>query len=252
MSYKNCLSLFVFLFLFSCTSETLKKNKPNLIFENKYTNRGFALVFDESLHSKDIVSNKLDERSLIIFQKNLKKNTQVKITNILNGKALIVKVGKNTNYPSFNNSVVSKRIASELGLDIIEPYVEIVAVPKDSLFVAKKSKTFDEEKNVANKAPVNSISVNDLNVDTNKNANKSNRKFSYTIKIAEFYYNDTALSMTNRIISDTNVKDPKIKKMSKNKYRVYIGPFSSIITLQKSYNDINILGFDNIEIIKND
>ena len=33
---------------------------------------------------------------LIIFQRNLKKNTQVKITNILNNKSLIAKVGKKT------------------------------------------------------------------------------------------------------------------------------------------------------------
>ena len=35
-----------------------------------------------------------------------------------------------------------------------------------------------------------------------------------------------------------------------NKYRVYLGPFYNINTLQKSFNDINILEFENIEIIK--
>ena len=47
-------------------------------------------------------------------------------------------------------------------------------------------------------------------------------------------------------------KKPKIKKISNNIYRVYLGPYNNIKSLQKSFNDINILEFDNIEIIKND
>ena len=40
---------------------------------------------------------------------------------------------------------------------------EIKEIKNNSIFLAKKSKTFDEEKNVANKAPVDTISINDLN-----------------------------------------------------------------------------------------
>ena len=77
-------------------------------------------------------------------------------------------------------------------------------------------------------------------------------KFSYEIKIADFYFNDTAIKMMQRIKIETKVKNPKIKKISTKKYRVYLGPFNNINALQNSYNDINILGFENIEIIKND
>ena len=58
--------------------------------------------------------------------------------------------------------------------------------------------------------------------------------------------------MFNRIKAETLIKDSKIKKISDKKYRVYLGPFSDINSLQKSYNDISILEFDNIEFIKND
>jgi hypothetical protein len=118
--------------------------------------------------------------------------------------------------------------------------------------VAQKAKTYDEEKNVAVKAPVNSISINNLN-EVKKNKEKtSNAKFSYTIKIADFYFNDTALMMLNRIKNESSIENSKIKKISDKKYRVYLGPFDNIISLQKSYNDIRILEFENIEIIKND
>ena len=58
--------------------------------------------------------------------------------------------------------------------------------------------------------------------------------------------------MIKRIKKETLIKNPKILKISDKKYRVFLGPFNDINTLQKSFNDINILEFDNIEIIKND
>ena len=252
MYYKNYLIFIIFLSFTDCTTVSSINGKNKIIFENNYTNKGFTLIYSDDLFNKKIISKKLDVRRLTIFQSNLKKNTQVKITNILNNKSLIASVGKRSNYPAFNNSVISIRIANELDIDIKEPYVEIMAIPKNSLFIAKKAKTFDEEKKVADKAPVNSISINDLNK-IEKNSKKiSNNKFIYIIKIADFYFKDTALMMVERIKKETNIKNPEIKKISHKKYRVYLGPFNNINSLQKSYNDINILVFENMEIIKND
>jgi hypothetical protein len=248
MFYRISLSIIVFLFLSNCTTGTLIKNKPNI--SNGYSNKGFALVYSEELYKKKIITKKINERSLTIFQKNLKTNTHVKITNILNNKTIIGLVGKKSKYPSFNNSVLSIRIADELDLDINQPYVEISEIIENSAFVAKKAKTFDEEKKVAVKAPVDSISINDLNNIKSNIKKTSNIKFSYIIKIADFYFNDTALMMLKRIKSDTLIQNLKIKKTADKKYRVYLGPFSNINSLQKSYNDISILEFENIEIIK--
>ena len=252
MFYKNILLLIIFLITSNCTTETLLKNKPSKILVNGYSNKGFALVYNEKFYNQNIVSKKISERSLIIFQKNLKINTQVKITNILNNKSIIATVGKNSKYPTFNNSVLSVRIADELDLDINQPYVEILEIIENSIFVVQKAKTYDEEKNVAVKAPVDGISINDLNLIKKINKKTFNTKFSYTIKIADFYFNDTAIMMVSRIKSENLIKNPKIKKISDKKYRVYLGPFNNIISLQKSYNDISIMEFDNIEFIKND
>jgi hypothetical protein len=252
MFYKNILFMFVFIFLANCTTATLVKKKPSISLINGYSNKGFALVYNENLFKKKIVTKKIGERSLIVFQKNLKINTQVKITNILNNKSIIGTVGKNSNYPSFNNSVLSIRIANELDLDIDQPYVEILEILESSIFVAKKAKTYDAEKNVAIKAPVEGISISDLNTKKKDNNKKFSTRFSYTIKIADFYFKDTALLMLSRIKVESLIENPKIKKISDKKYRVYLGPFTSINSLQKSYNDISILLFENIEILKND
>jgi hypothetical protein len=252
MFCRNILFIVIFLFLTNCTTKSLVKKKPDVFITNGFSNKGFALVYSEDIFKKKIINKKINDRSLIIFQKNLKINTKVKITNILNNKSLVATVGKNSVYPSFNNAVLSKRIAEELDLDINQPYIEILEILKNSIFVAQKAKTFDEEKNVAVKAPVSKISINDLNFVKKSDKKIPNIKFSYIIKIADFYFKDTALMMTNRIKTANLIKNPKIKKISDKKYRVYLGPFSDINSLQKSYNDISILEFDNIEIIKND
>tara|TARA_B110000971_G_scaffold190998_1_gene202349 strand:+ start:1035 stop:1793 length:759 start_codon:yes stop_codon:yes gene_type:complete len=252
MFYKKLLLLCCFILINNCTIDNLSQTKPSAFMVNPFTNKGFALIYNNHLFEKKIISKKIDERSLVIFQKNLKKNTKVKITNINNRKSIIATVGYNAKYPLFNNSVLSARIAEDLDLTENEPYVEILEVLENSIFVAKKAKTFDEEKNVARKVPVNAISISDLNKTESKKKNKKNKIFSYEIKIADFYFNKTAVILIDRINKETAVKNSKIKKLTENKYRVYLGPFDNINTLQKSFNDISILKFENIEIIKND
>ena len=236
----------------NCTTATLTENKTSVLLNNPFINKGFSLIYADDYYDKKIISKKIDERSLVVFQKNLKKDTIVKITNILNNRSIIGTIGVNADYPSFNNAVLSIRIADEIDLNKNEPYVEILEVLQDSLFVAKRAKTFKEEKNVARKAPVNNINISDLNSKKKNTKIKINKKFSYEIKIADFYFNNSALLLVDRIIKETLIKDAKVKKIDEKKYRVYVGPFNNINSLKKSFNDISILEFDNIEIIKND
>jgi len=252
MFYKNILFFILFLLIANCKSTNIETNKINNSFRNSFSNKGFALIYNQDLYDQGLIEKKIDERDLILFQKNLKINTTVKITNILNNKSVIANVGKQSEYPKFNNSVISIRVAEELDLDPLEPYIEIIEILDNSIFLANKAQTYDEEKNVAIKAPVNSISINDLNKVAVTNQKKLINKFSYIIKIADFYYKDISTMMTDRIINETIIKNPKIRKITKNKYRVYLGPFDNINSLQKTYNDIRVLEFENIEIIKND
>ena len=252
MLYKKLLILCCLILLNNCTATTSTKNKSSNSLDNPFINKGFSLIYNDKFYYDKVISKKIDERSLVIFQKNLKKNTIVKITNILNNKSIIGTVGSNADYPLFNNAVLSLRIADEIGLNENEPYVEILQVLEDAIFVAKRAKTFEEEKKVANKAPVNNINISDLSTKQTNTKNELSKKFSYEIKIADFYFNDTASLLVDRIVKETMIKNVKIKKINEKKYRVYAGPFNNINSLQKSFNDISILEFENIEIIKND
>ena len=159
----------IFLILLtSCVNNTEKQRSEILSINNKFYNSGFTLIYDDNLYFEKIINKKMDDRDLIIFQKNLKKGTSVKLFNPINNKSLIAQVGRNSIYPSFNNSVVSKRIASELELSLEQPYIIIEEIIHNSAFIAKKTKMFEEEKKVANKAPVDKITVNDLNQSSKK------------------------------------------------------------------------------------
>ena len=57
--------------------------------------------------------------------------------------------------------------------------------------------------------------------------------------------------MVDRIKKETLINNLKIIRLSKTKYRVLIGPFNDIKSLQKSFEKINLLNFENLEIIKN-
>ena len=167
MNYK--IYFLIFLFLFSCTTNNLSKKDTNVVEHiDVFSAKGFALVFKDNLKKRKIITKKLDDRSLLIFQKNLRKGTSVKITNLINNKSILAKVGQNSKYPNFYNSVISQRIFDKLELNHEEPYVEIATVSVNSTFVAKKAKMYDEEKEVANKAPVDGISISDLSINKKK------------------------------------------------------------------------------------
>ena len=249
MNYKI---IIILLFLLSsCTNNIVIQNNQDQIIKPKFINSGFTLIYDEKLFINKIINKKMNDRDLIIFQRNLKTGTSIKILNPVNNKSLIAQVGKNSIYPLFNNAVVSKRIASDLELNINEPYLLIEEIVHNSSFIAKKSKTFDEEKKVANKAPVEKIIINDLNLNTKSKKLTKIKKFNYSIKIADFYFVKSAINMKNKILNESSISNVNVKEISKNKFRVILGPYLDLKSLKKEYNKLHKFNFENIEIIKN-
>ena len=249
MKFKIIIVPIIFFLFTGCDQYTLNKSsevdfKP----EKKYKNTGFSLIYSDDLNLK-----KLENRSLFIFHKSLKSKSFVKISNPLNGKSLIAEVKSNrVKFSNFYNSILSKRIADELELNFDEPFVEIMLVSKNSTFVAKKAKMFEEERSVAEKAPVDGIQINDLNLnEKNKKKQKNEKNFNYSIKVADFYYLDTAKIMIDRIKVEASIKNLTIKKLSNTKYRVLIGPFNDIKSLQNSFEKMSIFNFENLEVLDN-
>ena len=278
MNYK-IIFLISILFLTACQNTTTKKTLPStdpatkdkiektskdnvlkkkdesskgFITDQKYRNVGFTLIYSDKLIDNNQINKKINNKELIIFHKKIFKNSFVKITNPENAKTIIAKVISNDAvFSDFYNSVITTRIADELSLNPNNPYIELVLFSKQSTFVAKKAKTFEEEKKVADKAPVEGILINNIGSSKVKKNKITPQKFTFSIKIADFYFKDSAENMIKRIEDETNIKTSTIKKLSNTKYRVLIGPFNDIKNLEKSFNELKPLEFENIEILKN-
>ena len=249
MPYK-ILFFLLFIILNSCVIAPVEKKDISTTPKSYFLNKGFTLIYNEELYKEKLIKGKIEDRSLTIFQKNLKKNTKVKITNLINSKYIIANVGNKAEYPYFYNSVISRRISKNLEIDELEPYIEIKELLEGSSFIAKKAKTFDEEKNVASKAPIDDIQIKDLSNNKKEKSKVNIKKFSYIIKIADFYFEKSADQMKTRFLTETSIKKVNINKLSRNKFRVYLGPFNNLNSLKNSFNAINVLQFDTIEIIK--
>ena len=230
----------------------LEEENLTFIFDRDYRNQGFAYIYSENLYEEKKISKKINNRSLHIFHKKIRKGSFVKITNPQNKKTIIAQVISNdVIFSDFYNSVITQRIVDELLLNSNEPYIDLFLISNESTFVAKKAKTYEEEKNVAEKAPIDGITIDNLVVNEEKKEEKTfTKNFLYSIKIADFYYEDSATNMIQRIKDETNIKNPVIKKLSQTKYRVLLGPFNDIKKLQESFDEMRQLNFENLKILK--
>ena len=247
MNIKNIIILFIFIFLFNCAG--YEKNKSAQIDKKIYfSSSGFALIYEDSLYKDKIVNKRINNEQVLLLHNTLKINTPVQITNLKNSKSLESKVYKKANYPKIFNVVISKKIASILDLDIDNPFVEIVELKKNKKFIAREGSMFEEEKNVANKAPVDEIKMNDLTQDDSMKNKKVTKKEKFIIIISDFYYRDSAVSLKKDLSKKITLDNIYIRKINDTKYRLLIGPFESFNALKTTYISLNNLGFESLNI----
>ena len=244
---KNLTFILSFIFLFSCANyQVTKKNKE---IEKKYYNsKGFALIYNEDYVKNKIINKKINNEELSTIHGFLKRNTPIKIINPENSKFVETKVYKNGNFPEIFNIVLSQEIAKQLDLNIDSPYVEIIEIKKNVKFIAKKSNTFDEEKNVAEKAPIDEIVVDEISVQKNDTKKNTQKEYNYMLIISDFYYVSSANTLKDQLINKNKITNLYVKKINDKKYRLYAGPFKNFNALKNTYISLNKLGFENLNI----
>ena len=57
--------------------------------------------------------------------------------------------------------------------------------------------------------------------------------------------------MVERIKDESLINNVDIVKLSETKYRVLIGPFNDIKSLQNSFEKMSIFNFENLEVLDN-
>jgi len=244
---KNLLIILFMLILPSCAE--YKANQSNDSIKKKYfTSKGFALIYEDELYIQKVVNKRIKNNEIYVLHDLLKKNTPIKIVNPDNSKFIDTKIFSKASYPNIFNVVITENIATYLGLDINNPYVEIFEIKKNKKFVAKESNIFEEEINVAEKAPISEIKVDDLSV--NKIKKKPSNKSIFILVISDFYYEVSAIKLKKELSKKTSFNNIFVKKINNTKYRLSVGPFENFNALKTTYISLNNLGFEVLNIYK--
>ena len=176
MNLNKIFLTFVFsIILSSCADYKVEKKKKHF-----YSSKGFVLIFEDDLYVQKIVNKKINNAELHTMHDILKINTPIKIINPENSKFVETKIYKRANYPKIFNIVITQKIASILELDQNNPYVEIYEIKKNKTFIANQANTFEEEKNVAEKAPIDKIEIDNLSTLKPKNKKIKTKNFIYS------------------------------------------------------------------------
>ena len=227
------------------TNESVKKKEKVY-----YSSSGFALIYEDELYKQKVVNRKINNEDIGVMHSSLKINTPIKIINPDNSKIIETKIYKKANYPKIFNIVISKKIASILELDINNPYVEIIETKKNKIFIAKKTDTFDEEKKVAEKVPVDKIKMDDLSKKKPKAEKKILKENNFLLVINDFYYEDSANNLKKELVKKTKMNNIFVKKINDKKFRLFAGPFKNFNALKTTYISLNNLGFENMNIYR--
>ena len=248
---KKTIYLLVIFFLTNCANYKVEKSRIE-IEKKLYTSNGFALIYNDDLYLQGIVNKKLFNDEIVAMHSIVKKNTTIKIINPVTSKEITTKIFKRANYPKIFNIVISTKIAEVLELDFDNPYVEVMEIKMNEKYIAKKGTIFEEEKNVAIKAPVEKIEIDNLStkkVDTKQIQNNNDKKLFFLI-IADFYYHDSAINLKKELYKQTKLNNLLVKKINDKKYRLYAGPFKNFNSLKLTYISLNKIGFNDLDIIR--
>ena len=234
-----------------CSCVDYKINEAGKKKEKKYyASSGFALIYNDNHYIEKVVNKKIDNEKIRVMHNVLKPNTPVKIINPVNSKIIKTKIYRKANYPEIFNVVLNEKTAAILDLDYKNPYVELIEIKKNKTFVAKESNMFEEEKNVAEKAPVDEVKMDDITTNKNKTKKKIFENTNYMILINDFYYEDSAIDLRDELIKKTKLTNIFVKKINSNKYRLLAGPFKNFNALKTTYISLNNLGFEDLNIKK--
>ena len=250
MNLKKIILTFVYVTtLYSCADYSVKDNikKKERLY---YSSSGFALIYDDNLYLQKVVNKKINNEEIKVMHNLLKSNTPIRIINPANSKVIETKIYKKANYPKIFTIVVSKKIASILELDLDDPLVEVAELKKNKTFIAKKTNTFEEEKQVADINPVNEVKMDDLTKIESKTKKKLNKKSNYILVISEFYYENSAIRLMEDLVKKNKMNNISVEKINNKKYRLLAGPFENFNALKTTYISLNKLGFENLNIYK--
>ena len=129
-------------------------------------------------------------------------------------------------------------------MDVNNPYVEVIEVKKNKIFIAKKADIFEEEKKVVENAPVEEITMDNLSKGEFDIEKEISKEVNFILVINDFYFEDTANNLKAELVEKTKMNNISIEKINNKKFRLFVGPFKNFNALKTTYISLNNLGFE--------
>jgi hypothetical protein len=191
---RNKIIILFFIFISSC------QNLP--IFEKvqNYEKVGFAEISngDQIIHHTIVPTS------------------QIRITNLLNNKNIIVNIDKNLNYKRQREIIIPYKYSNLLELNSNLPLVKIETLRVNKNYKANIGQIYEEEKKIVQNIDVKNVEI----VDLSKNKKSADIKLKkIEIIYGDFIYKNSALDMVSLLKKEISNVNPVIAQVNK-KYRV--------------------------------
>ena len=209
---KNKIIILFFIFITSCQKLPIYES-----FQN-YDKMGFAEISNTD----------------VIVHHTLAPNSQVRITNLLNNKNIVVNIDKNSNYKKQREIIISKKYAELLELSSSLPLIKIESLRTNKTFKANLGQIYEEEKKIAQNIDIKNVDIVDLS--TNKQSTNLKLK-KVTIFYGDFIYKNSAQDIVSLLKKEISNINPIIVQVNK-KYRVNAKIINDISDFDIFFNKI--------------
>ena len=170
----------------------------------------------------------------------LPKGTLFKVTNIKNKKSIVITTNDTNKNLGSRIIILSDNVFQELKLNKNLPLIHIQTLRKNKIFIAKKTKIYEQEKRVDKKVVIEKINIMNL-------AKEKKRKDSIYLNFGPFYSKIYANQMYKILKLKLHNKKPVFKDYQDKNYIVSIGPLKNLAEFDKIYlklGKIGLIGFD--------
>ncbi|MCI5054024.1 MAG: hypothetical protein MRY23_04320 [Pelagibacteraceae bacterium] len=170
----------------------------------------------------------------------LQKDSLIKITNKNNKISKVYKVDEQLKSTDSRIIYLPEIVYNEISLNREFPLVLVQSMRENKSFIAKKAKTFDEEKNINKKVNIETIEV--LKIDNEKVITKK-----IFLDFGPFYYKTYSETLF-RLLS-LNIKNKKLiyKDYAPKNHIISIGPLKNLTEYDNIYlklGKIGLIGFN--------
>ena len=170
----------------------------------------------------------------------LQKDSLIKITNKSNKISKVYKVDEQLKSTDLRIIYLPEIVYDEISLDREFPLVFVQSMRENKSFIAKKAKTFDEEKKINKKVKIETIEV--LKIDNEKVITKK-----IFLDFGPFYYKTYSETLF-RLLS-LNIKNKKLifKDYAPKNHIISIGPLKNLTEYDNIYlklGKIGLIGFN--------